>query len=47
MIGNIQPTAAIDRDKRDEREQPQKSEQDKPSEVSFRDIFLQKWEAMK
>ena len=43
MTGNIQPTAALDRDKRDEREQPQKSEQKTDTGESFRDIVLQKW----
>lgn len=45
MTGSIQPTAAIDRDKRDEREQPQKTEQKTDAGESFCDVFLRKWEA--
>lgn len=45
MTGSIQPTAAIDRDKRDEREQPQKTEQKTDAGENFRDVFLRKWEA--
>lgn len=43
MTGKIEPTNSVSRDKRDEREQPQKSEQKTDTGESFRDIFLQKW----
>lgn len=43
LTGDYIPIAAIDRDKRDEREQPRKTEQKTDTGDSFRDVFLQKW----
>ncbi|MBQ2428987.1 MAG: hypothetical protein II264_10915 [Ruminococcus sp.] len=47
MTGNVQPTAAIDRDKQQEQKQPQKTEQKADAGESFRDVFLRKWEAIR
>lgn len=46
MTGNVQPTAAIGRDKQQEQKQPQKTEQKTDADESFRDVFLRKWEAI-